>query len=317
VPDYDLLQSGLVDPMQRVIIAVIFGVIPEVLIDGIITHQQFDPGSQPGQASLTITGRDLTALMDIEEKNASFPNQPDFAIAARVLKEYATYGIVPAPTPTTDFPICLERIPRQQETDLQFLQRLAERNGFVFYVQPMAPGVSQAYFGPENRLGLPQSALSVNLGAATNTKSVQFTNDGLAKVTTRGVMVEPLTKSNIPLPNMPSLRLPPLAATPAPGRIRLERNTAKQSPATAATTAQAQATNAVEPTTAEGEIDTARYGRVLRALALVGMRGVGLSYDGFWYVRRVTHTLVPRGHYSQRFQLSRDGTGSLTPIVKP
>src|SRR5688500_15455060 len=42
--DYSLLQGGLLDPPSRVIIAVTLGVVPEVLIDGAITHHQIDPG---------------------------------------------------------------------------------------------------------------------------------------------------------------------------------------------------------------------------------------------------------------------------------
>ena len=118
VADYGLIQNGTVAPMKRIVIGVLFGALPEVLIDGVITHHQFNPGTQPGQATLTVTGRDLTTFLDLEEKNEEFPNQPDFLIATKVLAAYAKYGIVPVPTPTTDFPIMLQRIPRQQETDL-------------------------------------------------------------------------------------------------------------------------------------------------------------------------------------------------------
>lgn len=316
--DYGLLQNGTVNPMKRIVIAVLLGATPEVLIDGVVTHHQFNPGNQPGQATLTVTGRDLSTLLDLEEKNESYPNQPDFVIASRVLANYAKYGIVPLPTPTTDIPIMLDRIPRQQETDLQFLQRLARRNGFVFYLEPLTIGVSQAYFGPENRLGVPQPALSVNLGATTNVKSISFANDALSLVGTRGTFVEPFTKTNIPIPALPSLKVPPLAAMPAtPNRIQLERATANQGLATAATTALASATRAPDPITAQGQVDGVRYGHALRARRLVGVRGVGLTYDGFWYVRRVTHTITPRGQYSQQFQLSREGTLALTPVVRP
>lgn len=316
--DYGLIQNGTVDPMKRIVVAVLLGGLPEVLIDGVVTHHQFSPGDQPGQATLTVTGRDLSTLMDLEEKNESYPNQPDFLIASRVLANYASYGIVPLPTPTTDIPLMLDRIPRQYETDLQFLQRLADRNGFVFYLEPLTVGVSQAYFGPENRLGLPQPALSVNLGATTNVKSINFTHDALNPIGTRGVFVEPFTKTSIPIPPLPPLKVPPLAAKPAKAhRIQLQRTTANQSPATAATTALASATRAPDAISAEGEVDPVRYGHALRARRLVGVRGVGLSYDGFWYVRRVTHAIAPRGEYMQRFQLSREGTLALTPVVRP
>ena len=71
-----------------------------------------------------------------------------------------------------------------------------------------------------------------------------------------------------------------------------------------------------EPVTGNGEVDAARYGKVLRARRPVGVRGVGTSYDGFYFVRRVTHT-IRKGTYTQSFTLSRDGTGALLPVVVP
>jgi hypothetical protein len=68
--------------------------------------------------------------------------------------------------------------------------------------------------------------------------------------------------------------------------------------------------------TGSGEVDTVRYGHVLRARQLVGVRGVGHSYDGSYYVRRVSHVLS-RGEYTQRFTLSREGRGALLPVVRP
>ncbi len=68
--------------------------------------------------------------------------------------------------------------------------------------------------------------------------------------------------------------------------------------------------------TAEGELDAVRYGRLLEARGLVGVRGVGDTYDGLYYVKQVTH-VIEAGSYKQRFSLSRDGVGSLTPALPP
>ena len=68
--------------------------------------------------------------------------------------------------------------------------------------------------------------------------------------------------------------------------------------------------------TAEGELDALRYGDILRARGLVGLRGAGYSYNGTYYVKRVTHT-ISRGSYTQRFTLARDGLGALLPVVRP
>jgi hypothetical protein len=75
-------------------------------------------------------------------------------------------------------------------------------------------------------------------------------------------------------------------------------------------------TRAPEAVRAEGDLDSARYGHVLRARRPVGVRGAGTTYDGFYFVRRVTHT-IRDGEYSQSFSLSREGTGALLPVVVP
>ncbi len=315
--DYSVLLSGLLDPFKRVVVAVVFGAMPEVLIDGVVTNQQFTPSSEPGGSTLTVTGKDVSQMMDLEEKNEEFPNQPDFVIATRLIAGYAQYGLVPMPTPTTDVPIFLQRVPRQAETDLAYLQRLAARNGFVFYVEPLTVGVNTAYWGPENRLSLPQPALTMNMGPHTNVRGLHFTHDGMAPVTTRGTFVEPITGTVLPIPPLPALKVPPLALRPTtPRRIRLTRSTAQANPAQAAAAVLAAGAGAPDAVTAQGEVDAVRYGHALRARKLVGVRGVGLSYDGLYFVRQVTHT-IEGGEYRQRFTLSREGLVSSTPAVVP
>jgi hypothetical protein len=317
VVDSSLFVSGVVDPMRRVVLGALFGALPEVLIDGVVTRHELTPGDEPGTSTLTVSGRGLTQVFDLEERNEEYPNQPDFVIATRVIARYAKYGVIPKPVPTTDFPIQLDRIPRQQETDLAFLNRIAQRNGFVFYVEPLTIGASTAYLGPENRLSLPQPALSVDMGAATTARSLSFSQDGLAPVGVKGSFVEPFTKLSLPLPQLPSLKVPPLALSPTPpARTVLTRDTAQKNPTQAALSGLAAATNVPDSVSASGTVDTPRYGHALKARRLVGIRGAGLSYDGFYYVRSVTHT-IERGSYTQQFQLSREGTGSLTPAVVP
>lgn len=315
--DYTVLDSGAVDLFNRVVVAVAFGVVPEVLIDGIVTHHEVSPSNEPGQSTLRVKGRDVSLMLDLEEKNEKYPNQPDWLVVTQLLAAQAKYGLVPAVTPTTDVPIELDRITRQHETDLTFIQRLARRNGHVFYVEPVTVGVNTAYWGPENRLGLPQPALTVDMGAATNVTSLSFAADALAPVEPESRVLEPITKTTIPIPSLPPLRIPPLSSSPMPARRKtILRETANQDPARAATSAMAAATRAPDPVTGTGRLDSRRYGTALRARRLVGVRGAGLSYDGFYYVRRVTHTLGS-GQYTQSFTISREGTGTLTPFVVP
>jgi len=315
--DYEMLSAGTFDPFRRVWIGAVMGVVPELLIDGIVTHHQIAPSGEPGQSTLTVTGRSVSVMMDLEEKNAKFENQPDFLIATRIIAEYAQYGLIPDVRPTTDIPIMLDRIPRQAETDLGFLRRMAERNGFVFYIEPVTFGVNRAYFGPPSRIGLPQPALTMNMGHDTNLTSLRFNNDAMAPVGTRGSFVEPFTKMAIPIPALPSLRIPPLSSSPASARrTALVRDSANRSPAQAALAGLSRSESAPDPVEGTGEVDAVRYGSVLRARRLVGVRGAGVGYDGFYYVKRVTHR-IEIGRYTQQFTLSREGTGASVPAVLP
>ncbi|HBY59765.1 MAG TPA: hypothetical protein DEH78_08065, partial [Solibacterales bacterium] len=176
--EYNLVRAKTFEPFNRVVIAVILGVTPEVLIDGVVTRVSLQPGTEPGTATMTVQGRDNTQMLDLEERLASYPNQPDFVIFSQIIGQYAQYGLIPSPTPTTDVPLIINRIPRQRETDLAFIRRMAERNGYVFYTEPLPFGTSLAYFGPENRVGLPQPPLTTNMGSFDNLKSISVSNVG-------------------------------------------------------------------------------------------------------------------------------------------
>lgn len=313
VLDYSLLDT--LAPMKRVSLGVIFGALPEPLVEGVITDVQFTPSDQPGASTLTVSGRDVSVLMDLEEKNERFPNQPDGVIAFTVLAPYVQYGVLPQPTSTSDVPIEMQRIPRQAETDLAFLRRMARRNGFVFYVEPVGFGAALGYWGPENRGAALQPALTVGMGPHGNVRGLHFSRDALAPVGVQGSFIEPNTGMTIPIPALPSLKLPPLAARPLPvERTRVSRETAQASATQAALSALAAVTSAPDGVRGQGELDAVRYGRVLRARQLVGVRGAGWTHDGPYYVESVSHTLAV-GSFTTSFTLRREGTGSLLPVL--
>src|SRR5688572_27947589 len=119
--DYPLLASPLLRPFNRVIMLVVFGALPRVLMDGIITHRELSPGSRPGSSTLSVTGEDVTVMMDLEEKSEEYPAQDETIIANQIILQYAQYGLLPTVIPplVIDPPIPIERIPVQQGTDLQ------------------------------------------------------------------------------------------------------------------------------------------------------------------------------------------------------
>ncbi|HEY0063206.1 MAG TPA: hypothetical protein VGC21_13880 [Telluria sp.] len=316
--DYGLLMSGMLDPPSRVIIMVFIGVMPQILIDGVITNHQVVPSNRPGESTLHVFGKDIGVMLNLEEKSETYPNQPDSVIVTRLIASYATLGLVPQISPTTDVPIQIDRIPSQQGTDLAYIRELATRNGYVFYIEPTpVPGINTAYWGLDNRLGVPQPALTMNMGADTNVDNpISFSYNALGPARPQVTIVEPMTKMNISIP-VPSSLGPPLSMRPAQAlRTILPRDAANLSAMQAGLRAVTGASGSASAVTGSGELDAVRYGQALKARRLVGVRGVGFSYDGNYYVREVTHR-IRRGEYKQAFSLTRDGHGALLPLVLP
>src|SRR5438309_231979 len=58
-----MVLLGQVGPLLRTLLVVVNG-LPEVVIDGVVTQHQITPDVQTGMSTLTLTGSDLTAVLD-------------------------------------------------------------------------------------------------------------------------------------------------------------------------------------------------------------------------------------------------------------
>jgi hypothetical protein len=244
---------------------------------------------------------------------------PIEARVALICAKYAMFGIIPLPVPVLfpDVPIPIDRIPAQQGTDLEYVRQLADEVGYVFYIEPgPVPGTNVAYFGPEIKIGVPQPALNLDMDALTNVESLSFSFDPTKGVLPVVFIQNALTRVPIPIP-IPNLNplQPPLGVLSTPlANITVLKDTAKLNPMQAILRGLAEAKRSQDSVSANGSLDVLRYGRVLKARGLVGVRGAGLAYDGLYYVQSVTSTLK-RGEFKQSFTLTRNGLISITPRV--
>ena len=318
-----MLPAGYFDPMiTRVVIIVTMNGFPRVLMDGIVTRHELTPSNDPGQSTLTVTGEDLSVLMDIIEIKLLYPAMPVAARVALILAKYAVFGIVPVVVPPIGDapPLPTDQIPTQTGSDREYVTGLARQCGYVFYVEPgPAPLTSIAYFGPDVPVPVPQPALSVNMDWQTNVESLSFSLDGLAKKLIIVTILDPVTGKipiPIPVPNV-SILHPPLGArlTP-PAKVQFPEDLANLAPAEALKRIFGLMLDNADAITGNGSLNTTRYGGILRTRSVVGVRGAGPAYDGFYYVNSVTHN-IKSGEYKQSFTLSRDGLISQTPVVGP
>ncbi|MBS0587246.1 MAG: hypothetical protein JSS37_04680 [Proteobacteria bacterium] len=314
-----VLAGGRV-PWLRVLIVITINSLPMVMMDGLITRQEISASNEPGMSVLTVTGEDLTVAMDQREFNGiPYPAMPAEARVALIVAKYALYGMVPLVVPSifTDVPIPTDKIPTHEGTDLAYVQKLAKDAGYVFYVDsgPL-PGMNTAYWGPEIKLGMPQPALNIGMDAHTNVESLSFTSNQTGATLPIVFIQNTLTKVAIPLP-IPDISLlnPPLGAIPPiPKEITLLKETAKMSPMAALSKGMAAASSTADVVTANGSLDVLRYGNILKARQIVGVRGAGLAFDGLYYVKKVSSTFKP-GEFKQNFTISRNGLISTLPRV--
>ena len=316
--DYPVLSSLALRIGNRIQITASLGGQQHPLMDGIITNHQLAPSNDPGASTLTISGEDVTIMLDQHEVQLQLPAMPQFARVNLMLAPLAAFGVLPTviPPPSDLPPLVTDNPPTVDGTFLSAINKIAQDANYMFAWQPgLVRGQSFAYFGPKVYMGRPQRALTFGMGSEDNLTSISFTDDGTKAKMVYGFVQE----ENTNVPSIPVVSLPYpffLEAVPATvgylPLLGLQKLADDQggSVAQAYVKATAQHWSSLEgAASATGELDTVRYGEVLKAQQVVEVRGVGWSHGGTWYVKSVTHTLT-RGSWTQAFNLERTGIGA-------
>lgn len=322
----ELLPGGFFDAPRRVIVAVTVDGREEILIDGVITRSELTASNEPGKTQLTVTGLDVSQMMDlIDFSGFPWPAMPAEARVAIMIAKYAMYGIVPMVLPSVliAVPNPLDLIPAQRGTDLAYTRRLASEVGYVFYVTPgPVVNMSTAYWGPEIKVGEVQPALTVNMDQHSNVDALTIGVDGIQKTLFVFFIQQRDSRVPIPIP-VPDIGPlnPPLGPRPLVplSYTKLDMaapegeddSSAKWDAVTAAMRGLARASQRADVIGGSGTLRVSRYGRVLRARKLVGVRGTGPMYDGVYFVKSVTHN-IKAGEYTQSFRLTRNALQSFT-----
>jgi hypothetical protein len=115
-----LVAGGATPPLVRVIVAVTVKGRQHVLIDGVMTNHEVTGGGKGQNPTLSVTGEDLTRVMDyIDFSGIPYPAMPDFARVLVILAKYAMFGIIPVVLPSVllDVPLPIDRIPIHRGKD--------------------------------------------------------------------------------------------------------------------------------------------------------------------------------------------------------
>jgi phage protein D len=303
---WTLLDQDQADPWAKVEIKMNVGDVEESVIKGYITHVRIHIDATEGNSYMELAGMDASCLLSVEEIIKDWPGKSDSEIAQAIFSKYNLSSDVE----TTDvvhndtFSTVIQR-----ESDIQFLKRLARRNGFeCVFVGDMgifkSPDLDStplpvlaAHFGKETNL----TSFDANLSALRPTAVEMHQIDVLAKqqqdITVEESAQKELGSDGPPTPPLPEGKKPRMfvrhsVATGLPEMQKL---------------ANALADEAAWFIEARGEVDSITYGSVLHARKRVPIKGVGEMFSGIYYLTSVKHVYhVDR--YLQYFTARRNAT---------
>jgi hypothetical protein len=326
---FDFLEAPFVSHPQlqkgaRVIVTMIFDVMPYVIFDGIVTKREYRPGSDPRSGTLTLFGNDLSWELDKEVKQTEHPAMDETMIATLIAVSYPQFGMLPMVLPPKfiDPPIPIDRVPQQTCSDWAYLNQMARRHGYETYVDPgPLPGMNTLYWGPPVKPGVPQRTMTVDMGPASDAYDITTSEDDKPLTTVETTVLDRFTGKELPVIAMVGSN-PPLGAVPE-SVVRFGSTRSKPVMTTGLNAGQAMGRAQAEVDrgakrafTVSGTLDSTRYHAALKARDMVFLRGAGITYGGLWKVAEVRHRIKPGG-YEQGFMLCRAERGAMVPVVLP
>lgn len=276
----------------------------EELISGYITHVKPSFSPCENQVALEIWGMDASVLLDREEKLKDWPNKKDSDIAQEIFSLYSLSAEVEDTAVIHDEAISTIL---QRDTDMQFLKRLALRNGYECFVDG-----TTGYFRSPALDDDPQPLLAAHFGDETTLGEISLEVNALAPAQVAMFQIDRTSKEIIEATANASQQtllgeidaeglLPPGTG---PGLIHVGRNGAS-GPAEMTALCQGLFHEAEWFVTVQGEVAANNYGHVLRPRRTVTIKGIGETYSGIYYVTHVTHSFGAGG-YAQKFCAKRN-----------
>jgi phage protein D len=301
---WSFLDDERIRLWNKVVISANTGDQDQTVITGYITHLKPHFEANENQSFLEICGMDPTSLMSIEEVIKDWPNKSDSDIAREI---FAKYDLTPQVDETGITHDDTVSTIIQRETDIQFLKRLARRNGFECFASD-----TTGYFRKPVLTDPPQPVLAVHFGSETNVVSFDGRINALRPTAVEMHQIDTVGKqlqdSNVETGSLRQLGRDSVASLTAPGpasaRLFVRQAIATGEPEMK-NLAQAVFDEAAWLMQVNGEIDTATYGSVLQTKQLVPIKGVGEVFSGLYYVTNVKHVFTMNS-YTQQFMARRN-----------
>lgn len=293
---------------QRVVIEAAFGTSTEEVMRGYVREVSADYPQDPGVATVTVECQDESLKLDREHVRRVWGGDAPTTDRAIVTEIVSTrHGLMPHPDNASGQS---GLVVNQDKPDIRFLRDRAEANGYELIFSR-----SQVYFGPMRVDAEPQAVIMVYAGRETHCIRFSVNSDAhqpdrviidvadTAGAGTTTVEIEPDLAELGPESASSGSRSSGLGdfawRLPQAAGSNIEELQAR---------AQQRANEAAMKIKANGEMDGALYGHVLRVGEPVLVDGIGQRYAGTYYVDTVTHRFDVNG-YTQTFTLLRNAYG--------
>jgi phage protein D len=318
--DLQFVGDGTFEPMTNIAVTVTPGgpgTRRQCVFDGYVVAWRLHLARASTSSSIDISAQDASWLMNLDDHVAEWAGLTDGQVANAI---FASHGFTPAPgNMAGDSPSHLPdgHTLLQRETDLQFLRRLARRNGKLLRVAcASTPGVRTGYFAKPAVTGTPAAEISLTDQDRWTVESLDFDWDVMrpAQVTASQVdLTHPgpagteVVSAGSGLGSLDQRSYP--AYLGRPSRLLL---TAPADVAELGQRGQAVLAESGFFARCTGESDAARIGAVLRAGDVVTIAGAGNLHSGKWLTWQVRHRFSPDG-WITGFTLVRNAMGPAAP----
>jgi phage protein D len=303
-------DAGVFKPWEPILIEASFGSTTEEVLRGYVREVEASYPQDPASATVVVRCQDASLALDREHKRKAWGDAKVPTSDSLILMDLLGKNNL-APDPKSGKGLS-GLILYQDDTDLGFLRRRAEANGYELIFRD-----GFVYFGPMRLQGKPQATILVYAGPDSHCLDLKVTADGHLpeKVAYQVASASDTSaEEQIVTSDLPLLGKEP-ASGGGPGLkdfVWRLRRTGRASDEELHALALAKANELAMRVHAEGELDSTLYGHVLRVGETVPLDGVGERLNGLYYVDQVTHRFTPDG-YTQTFRLLRNAYGDNVP----
>jgi hypothetical protein len=293
--DLPLLTDARLDAGSEITLSVPTSADTVCLVKGPVSGQQihFQHGGEG--STLAVQGGDTAITMDREARSQVWAGLTDSDAVSAIL---ANYGFIPDVASTSAGHFEDKHTLIQRQSDFQFIQQLARRNGYLFWISSDAMGIETAHFKRPPLGGSSVAELIINLDSP-NIQQLELAWDVERTTSVEAAQLDLNQLSDID----GGVAQTPLELLGGSGLVDIAGDTRSQyltAPSDDGGDLQARGEGSLIDSgwfiRASCQTTYEQLGSVIRAHSVVDLRGAGQRHSGQYFVSAVRHVIDAVSH---------------------